>query len=366
MTNQNYLRFDEDITALMRRTEYLLDEELNTLYNYVSRKSENISYDLQINVDPYEVKDILNQSFSLINTDFLENFKYCINLVRRSLRDGMVEENSAHCKRFIDNIYTLTEIDLPRLINVGLGRFEEAFNYTYKTNYNENTCQLGRILLNTINDEISNLRGVLKKNIQDNAFEITNNFLNNQEKQVNNENISSDTDEDYFLYNILGLNRDEKEEIEYFTEVYSMLKQNGFEIVNNNGNTLIIDSDNRCINIDRNKAMIGHENLSKTCFLFFNPISNSENGKNQIRVAYNLEEADICIVDGFLNDTAFSLESMSYYGPGAYENENKNTPDFTIESEDNLEVETDKLLNNEWIKQNLIIKKLEEQSEMKM
>ena len=102
----------------------------------------------------------------------------------------------------------------------------------------------------------------------------------------------------------------------------------------------------------------------------FNLPSNSQiskqNDEKQIRVGYNFDESDICFIDVSSNANHFNLKAITYYGLAARENETKNTPDFTIEYEDKFEVETDKLLNNEWIKQNLIIKKLEEQSEMKM
>lgn len=187
MDDKSYLRFKDEISSLLRKTENMLDEELTTLYSFIARKSEYHAYELRMNIDPYDIKRILNYSFSHLNTDFLEELKYYINDVKRRLQEGPREEKIRNCRIFRDKVIDLIDYELPKQIDKGLNKFIDEFTEIYKANINEDAREIRRRLVNSLESEIDNLRGMIKRIVEDNIVDLTSDYMREQKKELEQE-----------------------------------------------------------------------------------------------------------------------------------------------------------------------------------
>jgi len=187
MEDQSYLRFKDEISSLMRKTENILDEELTTLYSYISRRSEYYSEEFRMNIDPYDIKRILNQSFSGLNTDFLDELKYYISDIKRRLQEGPREDKIRNCRIFRDKVIDLIDYELPKYINRGLDKFTDQFTEIYRANINESAREIRRRLLNSLESEIDNIRGMLKRIVEDKIIELTSMYMKEQKKELEQE-----------------------------------------------------------------------------------------------------------------------------------------------------------------------------------
>ena len=223
----------QKIRNINKVIEKSLDDFLPDTYAYIGNYVQKFSYTNNIPINFYEVKELVNKAFAIINKQALPNIEGEIYQMLWQL-EKEAEEN-------IDLTRTLTVIkekiidavngELKKSVRIGLMRFEDEFSWNYARKINtDDSRYLNRVLIIKL-DELMNEN--IKETIKNVNREMDNiiddyRIINNKDKEdIEDNNIYEDTLNQIYLKYNKEINTDEN-----VKKIYLELKSFYEELIN--------------------------------------------------------------------------------------------------------------------------------------
>lgn len=215
---ENYQK-DEIVNKIRNLPKYLeklLDELLPDSYAYLQNYVQTFCDNNSLNLDSYEIKQLLSHSFRTINTVFLPYYEeFIIDIIKQIIRQ--LEDNNDIEKTLINmEYYSSEEIDRKFLksVNLGLMKFSDEFNYNYVRRINSDEIRyLSRTLIDRIEDVMKDNKRMINKSMRRQFEEIIEMYKYMKRNEIEKQE-SSARDLSYLIIKIYEEHQKEIEENE--------------------------------------------------------------------------------------------------------------------------------------------------------
>ena len=223
----------QKIRNINKVIENSLDDFLPDTYAYIGNYVQKFSYTNNIPINFYEVKELVNKSFAIINKQALPNIEGEIYQMLWQL-EKEAEENKDLTRTLTvikEKIIDAVNGELKKSVRIGLMRFEDEFSWNYARKINtDDSRYLNRVLIIKL-DELMNEN--IKETIKNVNREMDNiiddyRIINNKDKEdIEDNNIYEDTLNQIYLKYNKEINTDEN-----VKEIYLELKSFYEELIN--------------------------------------------------------------------------------------------------------------------------------------
>mgnify|MGYP003571291466 CR=1 FL=1 len=175
-----------EILKISRKIEIKLDDILPDIYSYIANYAEGFAYDKKLWLDSFELKNMINRSFSTTNNNFLQEIDFSVNkylnILTRKLENGKEIENDLMIIK--DELTRESQNKLNYAIEKGVEIFEDNYYQEYIRRFqSDEIIYLGKILTRKLEDEMSEITGQIKL-IINNSFDEA--MVKYQSEKINN------------------------------------------------------------------------------------------------------------------------------------------------------------------------------------
>ena len=157
------------IKNIPKELEKVLDEILPDSYAYLHNYLQTLIDNNSLNIDSYDIKNLISHSFRTINVDFLPYYEEFIIYMVKQINCKLEEKNDIEKTLINMEYYSSEEIErkLLKSINLGLMNFTDEFNYNYVRRINSDEIRyLSRTLIDKIEDVMNDNKRIINKEMK--------------------------------------------------------------------------------------------------------------------------------------------------------------------------------------------------------